>query len=86
MLDKRSHLSRSKPLVLIVEPQEDFRNVLKMRLLNEGFQVKPVGNAAKGLEVILKHAPDLIIADADAERSESFDLLRELREDSNLCT
>lgn len=76
--------TRAKPVVLLVEPEEEFRRLLMMRLLNEGFEVKKAAANDKALEIILKDAPDLVLADADAETAETFQLLRELREDETL--
>jgi len=87
VLDQRMMLGRRKRkrVVLVIEPDEEFQQLLAMRLLNEGFDVRRASSYDAGLEIILKDAPDLVVADADADVAESFQLLRELREDRVLC-
>ncbi len=80
-----SRLGKSRPVVLVVEPQQDFRRLLRMRMLNEGFEVKVASNNETAIGMILKLAPDLVIADVDADATETFNLLEELRGDQSLC-
>jgi len=86
VLERRARLTVAgrKPLVLLIEPDEDFRNVLMMRLLNEGFEVKKATSNDKGLERVLKHPPDLLLVDVDTDAADTFQLLREMRDDANL--
>jgi response regulator RpfG family c-di-GMP phosphodiesterase len=86
VLDKRfaGRRARRKPRVLVGEPQDDYRKLLKMRLANEGYEVREATSNEQTLELILKHRPDLVLADLDAAPSETFQLLRELREDESL--
>jgi len=80
-----SRPSNKKPRVLIAESQNDFRRMLKLRLSNQGFDVVEATTYEAALERILKKSPDLVLVDADADTSEAFQLLQELREDANLC-
>jgi len=76
--------TRQRPLVLVLDPQEEFRNLLRMRLLNEGLDVEGVSSTEDALERLLKSPPDLILADVHSEGSDAFQLLREIREDDSL--
>lgn len=77
--------AKRKPRVLIVDPQEQFRRLLKMRLLNEGLEVEEAASYEKALERMLKEPPDLVLVDLDADSSEAFQLLQELQQDVQLC-
>jgi response regulator RpfG family c-di-GMP phosphodiesterase len=87
VMDKRFQLlsNQQKPRVLVIDPNDDFRKLLKMRLLNEGYLVSEAANGDRALELILKQAPAIILSDIDTDSSETFQLLQELREDEKLC-
>jgi response regulator RpfG family c-di-GMP phosphodiesterase len=87
VVDKRLHWLgiKKEPRVLVIEQNDDFRKLLKMRLLNEGYVVSEAEGSAQGLELILKDAPSIILSDIDADSTETFQLLQELREDEQLC-
>ena len=86
VIEKResSRGTREKPVVLIVDAQEDFRNLLKMRLLNEGLEIRLASNAEGALDLLIQDPPDLVLADVLSEGSDTFQLLREIREDESL--
>jgi response regulator RpfG family c-di-GMP phosphodiesterase len=75
---------RGRPLVLLIEPQEEHRNLIKMRLLNEGIDVQTVASAEIALDELLRNPPDLILGDVASESSDAFQLLRQIREDDTL--
>ena len=77
---------REKPQVLLMDPDGEFRNLLKMRLLNEGLEVEAVATAEEALACLVRSAPDLVLADVLLDGSETFQLLREIREDETLRT
>ena len=52
-----------------------------MRLINDGYNVRCVATAEKALETILAVTPQLVLAEADRDGSDAFQLLRELRKD-----
>ena len=88
VVDKRLSGRRArsqKPLVLIAEPHHDFRQLLKMRLLNEGYEIDEVNRQEQALGKVLKNPPDLLLADVDSATNDTFQLLQELREDERLC-
>ena len=86
VLDKQlTRKSNSKPRVLIADPQEDFRRLLKLRLLNEGLEVEETPDADKAMESLLKSPPDLVLADVDEDASGAFLMFQEVRSDETLC-
>jgi response regulator RpfG family c-di-GMP phosphodiesterase len=86
VLDRRfgKRRPKKKPRVLILEPQTDFRSLLKMRLLNEEFEVREANDPDQALKIILENPTDLVLADADTHPLEVFSLLQEMREDEAL--
>lgn len=87
VLDKR-HSGRErkgKPQILVADPQDDFRKLVKMRLLNEGYQVAEAAGSEKVMERLLKDPPDLVLVDLDAGEDAAFQLLEEMRGDDSLC-
>ena len=87
VIDKRLEIKNpeSKPTVLIADTHKDFRKLLKMRLINEGIEVKETKNCEGALKIMLKTPPDLAIVDMDADPNEAFEMLAELRGDKTLC-
>ena len=67
--------------VLVCDADPEFRKVLEMRLINDGYDVRCVETADEALESILALAPQLVLAEVDGEGSDAFQLLRELRKD-----
>jgi response regulator RpfG family c-di-GMP phosphodiesterase len=70
-----------KPTVLICDSDLEFRKLLQMRLVNDGYETRCVGRADEALEAILAAPPSLVLAEVDSDASDAFQLLRELRKD-----
>jgi response regulator RpfG family c-di-GMP phosphodiesterase len=87
VIDKRFETKRldTRPVALIADRQKDFRKLLKLRLINEGLEVRETKNCAGALKVMLKNPPDIVIIDMDAEPDEAFGTLAEMRSDKMLC-
>jgi DNA-binding response OmpR family regulator len=71
-----------KPSVVVCDADADFRKLLQMRLVNDGYDVRCVAKADEALEAILAATPDLVLADVDRDASDAFQLLREMRKDA----
>lgn len=86
VIDKRlgGRKGKVKPTVLIVEPQKQFRRLLKMRLSNEGLNVLESTNCEKAMGQVLKHAPNLVVMALDPEVNAGFQFLQEMQQDENL--
>ena len=86
VIDKRlgGHKAKAKPTVLIVEPQKQFRRLLKMRLSNEGLSVIEARNCDKAMAVLLKQSPNLVLVALDQDASAGFQLLQEMQQDEKL--
>jgi response regulator RpfG family c-di-GMP phosphodiesterase len=87
VLDKRltDHRPDRKLRVLIADAHEDFRRLLKMRLLNEGFDVTETESTGKALGLLVQDPPHLALIDMDDDSAEAFQLLEEIRGDEVLA-
>jgi len=86
VMDKRlaGRKSKKKPVVLVMEPDEEFRRLLKMRLLNDGLAVEEATTYEGALERLLKKPPALAMIDIDTDQSEAFQVLQEMQQDDKL--
>lgn len=52
-----------KPLILLVDDSEEFREIFSMRLGASGFEVVTASDGAEGLEKLKSIKPDLVLLD-----------------------
>ena len=84
----RCHLSPAQCLaVLIVEDDDDIREVVASALSNEGFQVYQANTGVRALELLreMPH-PSLIFADLMMPVMSGWDLIKALSQDDRLAT
>src|SRR3954471_16151468 len=60
-MDTGTHSNVKK--ILIVEDDLTISEMYRIKLENDGYQVKTAGNGVDGLELIHSYAPDLILLD-----------------------
>jgi CheY-like chemotaxis protein len=65
--------------VLIVDDEEDARDVLTLILQDHGADVTAVGSAAAALESLRQHLPDVLVSDIGMPGDDGHALLRKLR-------
>lgn len=65
--------------VLLVEDDNNLREIFEMRLQAEGYQTVTASDGEEGLTVALKEKPDLIIADIMMPKLSGFDMVENLR-------
>lgn len=70
---------RERPLILIVDDEEDIRKVLGKRLEMAGYQVMTAGNGKAGIETAAREKPDLIIMDVMMPEMNGFEATEALR-------
>lgn len=66
--------------VLIIEDEENIRNIISKVLKREGFNVIEVASAEEGLEVIDKISINLIVLDLMLPNMDGYEFTKELRE------
>ncbi len=66
--------------ILCIEDEAALREDIAEELEDAGYEVYQAGDGQEGLELILKHEPDLVLCDITMPRKNGFELLIELRE------
>ncbi|MCL2102646.1 MAG: response regulator [Syntrophorhabdaceae bacterium] len=69
-----------KPKIMIVGSEIDYMTLIKLRLVNDGFDVLAYDSAKDALENVGKTAPDLIIADTMMPDLNGIEMFRKIRE------
>ena len=65
--------------ILLVEDDQNLREIFEMRLQAEGYQTLTAGDGDEALVVAMKEKPDLIIADVMMPKLSGFEMLETLR-------
>lgn len=86
VLDTRRLTVRAnrKPRLLIVAARDEYRRVIKMRLVNDGFKVSETNSFKRALTKVRGRAVDMVLVDLDADQAEAFRLLQEVRDDPEM--
>ncbi len=66
---------REKPLILIVDDDADFRDVLKTKLTVSGFAVEEAENGELGVERAKALIPDLIVMDVKMPKMDGVEAM-----------
>ena len=72
------------PKVLLVDDDRDLVDLLAFALVRAGYTVVSAHDAPAGLKLLNDDAPDLAVLDVDLGRTSGLDLLRTLRQQSDL--
>lgn len=72
--------SSRKPVLLLVEDNEDFRFYLKDNLKLE-FEIAEARNGKEGLKQVLKYFPDLIVSDVMMPEMDGMELCKRIKSD-----
>ncbi|MGH7156625.1 MAG: response regulator transcription factor [Candidatus Saccharimonadales bacterium] len=67
------------PKVLLVEDDNNLREIFQMRLQAEGYATATAADGEEGLAVAIKEKPDLIIADVMMPKLSGFEMIENLR-------
>jgi CheY-like chemotaxis protein len=70
--------------ILLVEDNNDLRNIYEMRLQAEGYTVVSAADGEEGLATVKANKPDLIIADIMMPKINGFELLDILKNTEGL--
>ena len=69
------------PKITIIDDEKGLVNTIKSLLEERGFSVSSAYDAMKGLEVIKRETPDVVVLDIMMPKKDGRDLLKELKED-----
>jgi chemosensory pili system protein ChpA (sensor histidine kinase/response regulator) len=72
------------PLVLVVDDSITVRRVTQRLLKREGFRVAMAADGLQALEVLQLEKPSVVLTDIEMPRMDGFDLVRNIRSDTNL--
>ena len=72
-------MSQQKPRVLVVEDDLSILTGVSMNLRYEGYEVIQAQDGARGLEMAVTDAPDLIVLDVMMPKLNGYEVLKELR-------
>ena len=65
--------------LLVVEDDDDFRELLRVMLARDGAEVTAVKSAAGALEALGRSRPDVIVSDIGLPGTDGYELMREVR-------
>lgn len=74
----------NKPIILIVDDQDDNRFAIKLALKKEGYDFLEAENGKQALEIVEKEKPSIILMDAIMPEMDGFEATQALRENSEL--
>ena len=73
----------STPTILVVEDEEDLRDIITYNLDREGYKTIGVETGEQGLEQAIKLNPDLMILDLMLPGINGLDVCRQIKQDDN---
>jgi DNA-binding response OmpR family regulator len=72
--------SRSRPLVLVADDDEDILELVRLRLSRSGYDVLVAHDGDEAAALTSSHLPDLALLDVSMPRIDGYELTRRLRE------
>ncbi|MDE3839248.1 DNA-binding response regulator [Bacillus methanolicus] len=70
--------------ILVIDDEEDMRNLLHMYLENSGFHCFEASNGTEGLQAVKTLSPDLVILDIMMPDEDGFQVCKKIREYSSV--
>ena len=71
-------------LVLVIEDDEDLRDMLALNLERHGYRVAVAADGAEGLELARSLTPDLVVLEISLPLVDGFAICRQIREASSV--
>lgn len=66
--------------ILIIEDDEDFLSILKIKFAGEGFSVFTASDGEEGVSMARKEKPDLILADILMPKMDGLEMAKKIKE------
>ena len=70
--------------ILIADDESEIRNLLRLYLENENYEVIEAEDGQQALDLLHRHKPDLCILDIMMPKMDGFHVLQEIRKESNV--
>ena len=67
--------------ILVADDEENIRNLFRLRLESEGYEVFTAENGAAAMDILYREVIDLVIADVMMPVINGFELVRRMREE-----
>ena len=80
--DRSDQTDRSRPLILVVEDQEELRRLYAEQLALSGFDVIEAGNGEDAIAHTSSHAPDVVLMDLSLPILDGWEATRRLKADT----
>ncbi|MEZ4552929.1 MAG: response regulator transcription factor [Dehalococcoidia bacterium] len=74
----------TEQMVLAIDDEPGILRVIKLELSAQGFRVLTAGSGSEGLRMAEEHRPDLVLLDIVMPEMNGLEVMRELRERSNV--
>ncbi|MBN1616674.1 MAG: response regulator transcription factor [Spirochaetales bacterium] len=74
----------AKASILVIEDEKDIQEIISFNLEREGYTVMIADNAEKGLDIMRKVHPDLVLLDMMLPGIDGFEALRKIKADRTL--
>ncbi len=84
-MSRKKQDKTKKPTILLIEDDSFLAQMYQTKLTLENYQVLVAGDGEKGLEMIRKHKPDLILLDIILPKLNGFDLMKQIRRNKILA-
>ena len=75
----------SKKQILLIEDNDTYRKLLKLRLTANGYKIYASSNGSDGLRMARKELPDLILVDLMMPGMDGHEICRQLNMDPDLA-
>jgi two-component system alkaline phosphatase synthesis response regulator PhoP len=75
----------AKTQILIIEDEEDIRELVRYNLEREHFAVSEADSGETGLKAVAQKKPDLILLDLMLPGKDGLQICRELKQNKNVC-
>ncbi len=69
--------------ILVVDDEEDVRDLLSRFLTRRGYLVESVGDGEEAVEYILENSPDIVLLDIRLPKVDGLKVLRRLQEEGS---
>ncbi len=74
----------SKPVVLVIEDERRYRELLELNLVRRGYSVRLAPDGLAGLNLLERDAPDLVLLDLMLPDLDGYEVCRRIREYSQV--
>jgi len=75
-------MTQERPLVLVVDDDQQHRDILLDLLALQGYETLAVDNGEKALQTIPEHMPDLVLLDVEMPGMSGFEVVKRLKQGS----